>query len=93
MPFGSIRRMVHIARALLLILFLPLLLPAQASSPKTVTAAEADSHLVMRIEPAIPPLAKTAKVGGKLRLPGAHWEHVFSRLRVIFFVSVRSWPC
>jgi TonB family protein len=60
--------MVRIGSALTLTLVLPLLLPAQASSPKTVTAAEADSHIVERIEPTVPPLAKLAKVGGKVRL-------------------------
>jgi TonB family protein len=60
--------MVRAALALMLTLLLPALLPAQGSSPKTVTAAEADSHIVKRTEPTIPPLAKLAKVGGKVRL-------------------------
>jgi TonB family protein len=60
--------MVRYAQGLMLTLLLPPLLPAQGSSPKTVTAAEADSHIVKRIEPTVPPLAKLAKVGGQVRL-------------------------
>jgi TonB family protein len=60
--------MVRATPALILILFLPLLYPAQASSPKTVTTAEADSHIVKRVDPTIPPLAKATKIGGEVRL-------------------------
>ena len=65
---GSITRMVRAASVLMLTLLLPLLLPEQASSPKTVTPAEADSHVVKRTEPTVPSLAKLVKVGGKVRL-------------------------
>jgi TonB family protein len=65
---GSIPCVIRIESALTLTMLFPLLLPAQASSPKTITAAEADSHIVKRIEPTVPPLAKLARIGGKVEL-------------------------
>jgi len=60
-------RMVGIESILALTLLLPAF-PAQTTSPKTVTPTEADSHVVERTDPTIPPLAKLAKVGGKVKL-------------------------
>lgn len=51
-----------------LILLLPVLLPAQASSPKAVTAAEAESHIASRAEPAVSPFAQMTKIGGKVKM-------------------------
>lgn len=65
---GSIRPMIRTAPALMLTLLLPAMLAAQGTPTKTVTSAEADSHITNRTEPIIPPLAKLAKVGGKVRL-------------------------
>ncbi len=56
--------MMRIVPALLL---LPLL-PAQGTSTKTVTAEEADSHIAKRVELALPSLAESMKIGGKVRL-------------------------
>jgi TonB family protein len=41
---------------------------AQTDAPKTVSTTEASSHLVQRVEPTIPPLAKAVKIGGKVKL-------------------------
>lgn len=41
---------------------------AQNSEPKAVTPAEASSHLLQRVEPTLPPIAKVAKIGGKVKL-------------------------
>jgi TonB family protein len=40
----------------------------QTDKPKAVSTAEATSHLAQRVEPTVPPLAKVAKVGGKVKL-------------------------
>jgi TonB family protein len=60
--------MTRNALALPLMLLFPLLLHAEEISPKTVPSAEAESHIVEKIEPTVPPLAKMAKIGGKVRL-------------------------
>jgi TonB family protein len=59
--------MISIASILALTLLLSAP-PAQTPSPKAVTPAEADNHLVERIAPTVPPLAKMARVGGKVDL-------------------------
>ena len=41
---------------------------AQTDAPKTVSSGEATAHLMQRVEPTVPPLAKTLKVGGKVKL-------------------------
>lgn len=41
---------------------------AQSDAPLNVSSADADNHIIHRIEPAIPPLAKAARIGGKVRL-------------------------
>lgn len=33
-----------------------------------VSSADADNHIIHRIDPAVPPLAKAARIGGKVRL-------------------------
>ncbi len=42
--------------------------PTQAAPQKTVTPAEAESHILQRVAPTIPPLAKAARIGGKVKL-------------------------
>lgn len=41
---------------------------AQTSEPKVVSPDEAASHLLQRVEPTVPPLAKVVKVGGKVKV-------------------------
>lgn len=41
---------------------------AQTESPKTVSTVDANSHITHRVEPVVPPLAKAARVGGKVKL-------------------------
>jgi len=41
---------------------------AQSDTPKTVSTAEATTHLVQRAEPTIPPIAELVETGGKVRL-------------------------
>jgi TonB family protein len=41
---------------------------AQTDATINVSPADADSHVVHRIEPAVPPLAKAARIGGKVKL-------------------------
>jgi TonB family protein len=41
---------------------------AQTDTVKPVSVAEAANHIVQRVEPTVPPLAKALKVGGKVRL-------------------------
>ena len=41
---------------------------AQTESPKTVSTVDANSHIAHRVEPVVPPLAKAARVGGKVKL-------------------------
>src|SRR5947209_4559594 len=36
------------------------------SAPKTLSRADADAHLMQRVEPVVPPLAKATLVGGKV---------------------------
>lgn len=50
------------------VLVLALGVSATRTDPKTVPAAEAETHLVKRIHPVIPPLAKQARIGGKVKL-------------------------
>ena len=35
---------------------------------KTVSAAEVTNHIVHRVEPTVPPLAKAVKIGDKVKL-------------------------
>lgn len=60
--------MIRTASALMLALLVPAMLAAQGAPPKSVTPAEAHSHITKRVEPIVPPLAKLAKVGGEVRL-------------------------
>jgi TonB family protein len=41
---------------------------AQTDTPKSISAAEATSHLTQRVEPTVPPVAKAVKIGGKVKL-------------------------
>jgi TonB family protein len=41
---------------------------AQTDTPKTVSTAEATSHVTQRVAPTVPPIAKAVKIGGKVRL-------------------------
>ena len=41
---------------------------AQTDPVKTVSAAEATNHIVHRVEPTVPPLAKAVKIGDKVKL-------------------------
>ena len=41
---------------------------AQTSELKVVTPDEATSHLLQRVEPTVPPIAKLAKIGGKVKV-------------------------
>jgi TonB family protein len=58
-----------IRAALAFVLLLPALTAAAQTEPvKTVSAAEAASHIAQRVEPVVPPLAKAVKIGGKVKL-------------------------
>jgi TonB family protein len=37
-------------------------------APTSVSPAEANTHLFERVEPTVPPLAKTLRIGGKVKL-------------------------
>jgi TonB family protein len=41
---------------------------AQTDPVKTVSAADATNHIVKRVEPTVPPLAKQVKIGGNVKL-------------------------
>jgi TonB family protein len=41
---------------------------AQTELPKNVSPADANNHITHRVEPTMPPLAKAARVGGKVKL-------------------------
>jgi TonB family protein len=41
---------------------------AQTDAPKTVSTTEAKTHITQRVEPTVPPLAKAARIGGKVKL-------------------------
>lgn len=60
--------MLRTVCAALLPLALTITASAQTAKPKTVTAAEAASHILQNTPPAIPPLAKAAKLGGTVKL-------------------------
>lgn len=49
-------------------LVLAIAVEAQTAQPKTVTPAEAESHIVQRTAPTAPPLAKMANVSGTVKL-------------------------
>lgn len=55
-------RLVYVLAALVAVA------PAQSDAPMNVPSANADSHIIHRIEPAVPPLAKAARIGGKVKL-------------------------
>ncbi len=77
-PVGSLRfagqipsdSMLSMARNTLpVVLFLFTLTAwAQTDTPKTVSTADATSHITQRVEPTVPPIAKAAKIGGKVKL-------------------------
>jgi TonB family protein len=41
---------------------------AQTSEPQVVTPDKATSHLLQRVEPTVPPIAKVVKIGGKVKV-------------------------
>lgn len=56
------------ATFLIVIFVVALTTAAQTDPVKTVSAAEATNHIVHRVEPSVPPLAKAVKIGGKVKL-------------------------
>jgi TonB family protein len=60
--------MVHTTCAGILLLALAMSVTAQTPPPQRVASAEAESHLIQKITPAVPPLAKMAKIGGTVKL-------------------------
>lgn len=70
-----------------LILLLSLIVPAQPESLRVVTAAEAESHLENKVEPIVPSIARTLRVGGTVKL------HIgISALGAVSFIKVISGP-
>jgi WD40 repeat protein len=59
--------MISFAR-LLVSLFLAIAVTGQTESPKAVSEVDAANHLVQRVEPVVPAIALTAKLGGKVKL-------------------------
>ncbi len=55
-------------RRVILALFFLAWLPAFGDAPPAVPPAEANSHLIKRVEPIYPIAAKDARIGGRLRL-------------------------
>lgn len=58
------RTRVH---SVICVLFLTSVMSTQVT-PIRVTSAEATAHLIQRVDPAIPPLAKAARVGGTVKV-------------------------
>jgi hypothetical protein len=52
----------------LAVLVLVVTTAAQTELPKRVPPADADNHIIHRVEPTVPPLATAARVGGKVKL-------------------------
>src|SRR5712691_10875384 len=52
----------------LAVLALVVMTAAQTVVPKGVLPADADNHIIHRVEPTVPPLARAARVGGKVKL-------------------------
>jgi TonB family protein len=60
----------HMTRPILLVVYFiaALMAAGQSDAVKIVSAEEATGHIVRRVEPTVPPIAKLAKVGGKVKL-------------------------
>jgi TonB family protein len=67
-PSATIPRMIRNAIVFALMLLFATAVSAETSTIKAVPAPEADSHIVQRVEPIIPPLAKAARIGGTVKL-------------------------
>jgi TonB family protein len=56
------------ATFLLVLLLFAVATTAQTDTPKAVSTGEAISHLAQRVEPTVPPLATTVRIGGEVKL-------------------------
>ena len=64
----SFRPRYWLSSQVLAILVLAVTTAAQTEPQKLVSPADADNHIIHRVEPTVPPLATAAEVGGKVKL-------------------------